>query len=124
MTKTFIVKVTAKKGACISGTKIYNAVWNTAEHPGEGEIKNVDVLEAIHTEVNTEYMKPLYALGRKDGRRWMLIDFFNSEKRVENAIKKSVRNYKGCAMKGEFALLSFCPSLLVWQIEGESVKVG
>ncbi len=123
MEKTFIVKVTAKRGVRVSGSKIQSAVWNTAEHPLEGDFKQVDVIEAVHTEVNTEYLKPLYALGRKDGKRWMLIDFFNSEKRAENAVKKSVRNYKGCAMKGEFAVLSFCPSLMVWRIESESVKV-
>ena len=122
MTKTFIVKVTAKRGVRVNGSKIQSAVWNTADNPLEG-FKNVEVQEAVHTEVNTEYLKPLYALGRKDGKRWMLIDFFNSEKRAENAVRRSVRNYKGCAMKGEFAVLSFCPSILVWRLEGESVKV-
>ena len=124
MTKTFIVKVTAKKGCDISGAKIQDAVWNTVEHPGGGEFKSVDVMAAVHTEVKTEYMKPLYALGCKDGKRWMLLDFFNSKFKAENAVKKSVRNYENCAAKGEFAILSFCPALFVWRLEGDSVKVG
>ena len=119
MTKTFKVTVEAKRGALISGSKISSKVWDSEQH--FGDFRNVGVEEVIGS-VKTEFVKPLYALGRKSGKGWKLIDFFNSEKRAENAVKKSVRNYKGCAMKGEFAVLSFCPSLLVWRVEGESVK--
>ena len=120
MTKTFKVTVEAKRGALISGSKISSNVWDTEQH--FGDFRNVAVEEVIGS-VKTEFVKPLYALGRKSGKGWKLIDFFNSEKRAENALTKAYHNYLGCFMKGEFAMLSFCSATGVWRVEGKPVKV-
>ena len=120
MTKTFMVIVNAKKGANVSGSKIQTAVFNTAAHIGD--FRNVAVQEVLGA-ANTEIAQDLYALGRKSGKTWKLLNFFNTEKKAANAVKKSAANYKGCALSGEFAMLAFSPILGVWRVEGKSVKV-
>jgi hypothetical protein len=119
MTKTFRVTVEAKRGARISGSKIQSAAFNTAEHMGD--FRNVTVEEI--PAVDMEFAKPLYALGRKAGKGWKLLDFFNTEKKAVNARGKSVANYRGCALDGTFAVLVFSPSMGVWRVEGKPVKV-
>lgn len=120
MKKTFKVTVEAKRGALISGSKISSKVWDSEQH--FGDYRNVAVEEVIGS-VETEFAKPLYALARKSGKVWKLLDFFNTEKKADNAVAKSVANYKGCAMSGEFAKFTFSPYFGVWRIEGKSVKV-
>ena len=119
MTKTFKVTVEAKRGTLISGSKIYSKVWESEQH--FGDFRNVAVEEI--PAVDTEFAKPLYALARKSGKVWKLLNFFNTEKKADNAVAKSVANYKGCAMSGEFAKFTFSTSLGVWRIEGKPVKV-
>lgn len=121
MKKTFKVTVEANRWAVISGSRIQNVVWDTEDHAGD--FRNVEVEEVLNPSLKTDFAKPLYALARKSGEVWKLLDFFNSEKKADNAVAKSVANYKGCAMSGEFAKFTFCPSLGVWRIEGKSVKV-
>ena len=118
MTKTFKVTIEAKRGAEIRGSKIQNAVWDTEHH--FGDFRNVAVEEI--PAVDTEFAKPLYALGRKAGKGWKLLDFFNTEKKAVNARGKAIANYRGCALDGTFAVLVFCPSLGVWKVEGDAVK--
>ena len=122
MTKTFIVKVTAKDGAGISGSRIANAVQMAAPHPAEREW-HTECLEVVDA-ANTEVVGALYALGRKSGRVWKLLDFFNSERKATSALGKSVYNYTGCGLKGEFAMLEFSPAVGAWRVKGKSVKVG
>jgi len=119
MTKTFKVTVEAKRGAVVSGSAIQMAVSNT--DPTNESYKWVEVEEVIGS-VKTEFVKPLYALGRKAGKGWKLLDFFNTEKKAVNARGKAVANYRGCALDGTFAVLVFCPSLGMWKVEGDAVK--
>ena len=65
MEKTFIVKVTAKDGAAISGSRIANAVQMADPHPAECGW-NAECLEVVDA-AKTEVVGALYALGRKSG---------------------------------------------------------
>lgn len=121
MTKTFIVKVTAKNGPPISGSRIANAVQMAAPHLAEcgWHAECLEVVDAVKTEVVGE----LYALGRKSGRVWKLIDFFNSKSNAEAALGKKTSAFLNRFVNGEFAILIFSPAVGVWRVGGKPVKV-
>ena len=121
MEKTFKVTINAKRGARISGSEIEMAVFGTSVCPNDF---NYVLVEEVVDAANVEVVGDLYALGRKSGKVWKLLDFFNSKRKAEGALGKSVYHYTGCGLKGEFAMLKFSPSLGVWRVEGKSVKVG
>lgn len=120
MTKTFIVKVTSRRGKDISGSRIENAVamsaprwdmqWNTTCE---------EVVDAAR--VSLDYS--LYAVGKKSKGEWRLFDFFDSKKKAENALRKSVDNLLRSFIKMEVAILEFSPSMGVWRVVGKPVKV-
>ena len=121
MEKTFKVTINAKRGACISGSEIETAVFGTRRCPGD--FNSVQVEEVVDA-AKTEVVGALYALGRKSDGVWKLLDFFNSERKATSALGKSVYNYTGCGLKGEFAMLEFSPAVGAWRVKGKSVKVG
>ena len=121
MTKTFIVKVTAKKGTNISHSRIVNAVQMAAPHPNDCGW-NAECMEVVDAApVALDYT--LYAVGKKVKGEWRLFGFFDSKKRVENALRKLVDDLLRRFTKAEVAILEFSPSLGVWRVVGKPVKV-
>ena len=121
MEKTFIVKVTAKKGTPISNSRIANAVQMADPYPTESRW-NAECMEGLDAApVALDYT--LYAMGKKVKREWRLFGFFDSKKRAENAQRKTVDNLLRCSIKMEVAILEFSPSMGVWRVVGKPVKV-
>ena len=120
MEKSFKVSINAKRGARISGSLIESAVFGTCLHPNDF---NYVTVEEICDAAPVAFDYTLYAVGKKVKGEWRLFGFFDSKKRAENALRKSVDNYTGCGLKGEFAMLEFSPSVGVWRVVGKPVKV-
>ena len=121
MTKTFIVKVTAKKGTPISNSRIANAVQMAAPHPTECRW-NAECMEVLDA-APVAFDYTLYAVGKRVKGEWRLFGFFDSKKRAENAQRKKVDNLLRCSIKMEVAILEFSPSMGVWRVVGKPVKV-
>ena len=120
MEKTFKVTINAKRGARISGSEIETAVFGTCLHPNDFNFVTVEeIVDAAP--VASDYT--LYAVGKKVKGEWRLFGFFDSKKRAENALRKSVDNLLRCFIKMEVALLEFSPSVGVWRVVGKPVKV-
>lgn len=120
MERTFKVTINAKRGARISGSEIESAVFGTRVCPGD--FYSVAVEEVVGA-AKTEVVGALYALGRKSGSVWKLIDFFNSKSSAEAALGKKTSAFLSRFVKGEFAILTFSPAVGVWRVVGKSVKV-
>lgn len=121
MRKTYRVTIQTKKGGSVAAlAALRTAIYGTAPHCDD--YKDVEVAERMADEVKAELFAPLYALGRKDGGKWLLIDYFNSKKKAANAVKKSVENYKKCDLRGEFAILGYSGITREWELDGEPAK--
>lgn len=120
MEKTFKVTINAKRGALISGSEIETAVFGTSVAPGDF---NYVLVEEVVDNAVTEFDYKLFALAQKRGRAWRMVDFFNSEKKADNAVRKAADNFKKCGLDGTFAKLAYYPASGAWRVEGKAVKV-
>ena len=132
MKKTYRMTIETKKGGSLPSLEcLHSAVLNTAIH-GDDYLK-VEIAARPAKEVKVDTLAPLYALGLKEGeiKTWRLIDYFPSKKRAEEALKKSVENYRNNSphgkfafpnsLHGKFALLVFSAGVGTWEMEGKPV---
>ena len=126
MEKTFKVTIKTKKGYRMpTVVEIRNGAF-ASDHSLGATIKSVEVEEVEKTskpKVKVVQDYTLYAVGKKVKGEWRLFGFFDSKKRAENALRKSVNNLLRCFIKMEVAMLEFSPSVGVWRVVGKPVKV-
>lgn len=123
MEKTYKVTIKTKKGYPMpNAARIREAVFGTGT--SYEAINNVEVEEVpkTKTKLKVDYNFPLYAVGRlspNTGKEWLLMDYFNTEKKAYNAKAKCEKNTAGLGAAfadDKFAVFFFCPSLNIWKM--------
>ena len=125
MEKTYKVTITTKRGFPMpEARRVQTAVWGCDMCLGTG-FKDVTVEEVEQppkTKLKVDYNFPLYAVGRlspNTGKEWLLMDYFNTEKKAYNAKAKCEKNTAGLGAAfadDKFAVFAFCPSLNIWKM--------
>lgn len=125
MEKTYKVTLKTKKGYPTPDIRrIRNAVWGCDMFLC-ASIKDVlveEVEQPPKTKLKVDYSRPLYAVGRlspNTGNEWLLMDYFNTEKKAYNAKKRCEKNTAGLGTAfsdDKFAVFVFCPSLNIWKM--------
>lgn len=112
MKARYIVDVEMKEGySPMTERRVETAVWDCA--PTTGSIRNVSVcLDHCDTELGND----LFAYGELKGGKWKLLDFFNTYKKVANAVKRAKANTLLTFRKeGVFAAFHFSQNTGRWE---------
>ncbi len=111
MKAKYLIEVEVKKGEDIpTAERVRTAIYGCGKQPDS--IRGVDVTIA---EDDVSLGNDLFAYGWKDGGRWVLLDYFNTHRKAENAVKKAKYNHLRAFKKDkEFAVFMFNPKTSVW----------
>ena len=123
MKKTYNVTITTRRGYPMpDAERIRSAVFGAGtSYEAINDVKVNESETPPKAKLKVDYASPLYAIGRlspNTGNAWLLIDFFNTERKAYNAKGKCEKNTDGIRMFADdkFAVFTFCPSLNIWKM--------
>lgn len=113
MKAVYKVEVNMKRGfSPLTERRVETAVHGC--EPTHGSIRNVAVAMSIEG-VDVMFQGDLFAYGEKRGERWVLIDFFTTAKKAENAAARARERTKSAfGIEGIFAVFKYSPRTSVW----------
>lgn len=125
MEKTYKVTIKTKKNYRAPTMEEVRRAAMTSDNCLGATLKSVKVEEVEHppkTKLKVDYNSHLFAIGRlspNTGKEWLLMDYFNTKKKADNAVEKCKRNTAGMGAAfadDKFAVFTFCPSLYIWKM--------
>ena len=78
--------------------------------------EDIPTTERVDGSIDIFLGNDLYAYGQRRGMRWVMLDYFNTHKKAENARFRAKRNCMLAFKKdGDFATFKFNPNTSVWE---------
>ena len=115
MKAKYTVEVEMKEGySPMTERRIETAVWDSAPTPGA--IRNVSVRGSNVSDELSVFAADLFAYGERRGGKWVMLDYFNTHRKAENAKDRARANtFLAFRKDGEFAVFQYNPQSSVWE---------
>lgn len=112
MRTRYIVDVDFKNGTLpLHPKQIENAVWNCGRI-----LEDIQGVSAALEHCDIESGKDLFAYGKREIGKWILLDYFNTYKKAENAVKRATANTRlACGAHIPFAAFYHNPNKGIWE---------
>lgn len=112
MKARYVVNVDFKKGTLpLLPQMVKTAVYNCGKH-----LEDIQGVSVEREACNIASGADLFAYGKREGGKWILLDYFNTYKKAENAVKMATKyTLLACGATVPFAAFIHNPNKGIWE---------